>query len=69
MKKETQNTLKFSNNNINKFIFLLNKRIYPDEYIDEWKKFNETSSPEREKIHSNYGRYYRCRLHACKKSF
>ena len=35
MKKETQNTLKFSNNNINKFILLLNKRIYPDEYIDE----------------------------------
>ena len=35
MKKETQNTLKFSNNNINKSIFLLNKRIYPDEYIDE----------------------------------
>ena len=54
-----KNTLKFSNSDINKFIFLLKKDVYPYGYIDEWEKFNETLLPER-KIFTesdyNYGK-------------
>ena len=41
-KKRFKNIFKFSNNRINKFVLLLRKSVYPYEYIDEWKKFDET---------------------------
>ena len=41
-KKWFKNIFKFSNNDINKFVLLLRKSVYPYEYIDEWKKFDET---------------------------
>ena len=47
-KKRFKNTFKFSDNDINKFILLLRKGFYPDEYMDNWEKFNETSLPETE---------------------
>ena len=43
----------FSNNDINRFILLLRKVVYPYEYMDEWEKFNETSLPEKEELYSN----------------
>ena len=43
----------FSNNDINRFILLLRKVVYPYEYMDEWEKFNETSLPEKEEFYSN----------------
>ena len=46
-------TLKFCNNDINKFIFLLRKVIYPYEYMDNCKRFDETSLPEKEDFYSN----------------
>ena len=46
-KKRFKNTFKFSNNDINKFILLLRKGVYPYEYMDEWEKFNETTVPKR----------------------
>ena len=30
-------------NDLDKFILLLRKGVYPYEYIDEWDKFNEKS--------------------------
>ena len=42
-----------SNNDINKSILLLRKGVYPYEYMDDWKKFNETTLPEKEEFHSN----------------
>ena len=51
--KRFKNTFDFCNNNINKFILLLRKGIYPYKYIDKWEKFNETSSPEKEEFYSN----------------
>ena len=34
---------------MNEFILLLRKGVYPYEYMDKWKKFNETASPEKKK--------------------
>ena len=31
---------------INKFILLLRKGVYPYEYMDSWGRFNETSNKE-----------------------
>ena len=38
--------------------------------MEDWEKFNEKKLPEKEKFCSSlkYGRYYKCRLHACEKS-
>ena len=46
-KKKFKNTFKFSNNDINKFILLLRKGVYPCKCMDDWKKFNETTLPEK----------------------
>ena len=48
-----KNTFKFSNNDINKFIFLLRKGVYYYEYMDNWERFNETALPEKEEFYSN----------------
>ena len=32
---------------ITKFILLLQKSVYPYEYMDDWEKFNETSLAEK----------------------
>ena len=53
LKKRFKNTFKFSNSDINKFILLLRKGIYPCDYMDNWEKFNETTLPEREEFYSN----------------
>ena len=37
-KKRFKSTFKFSNNDINKFILLLRKGVYPYEYMDEQKQ-------------------------------
>ena len=46
-------TYKLYNNDINKFVMLLRKGVYPYEYIDGWDKFNETSIPNKESFYSN----------------
>ena len=53
LKKRFKNTFEFSNNDINKFILLLRKGVYPYEYMDESEKFNETTVPEKEEFRSN----------------
>ena len=40
---------KFSNHDKNKFILLLRKGVYPNEYMNDCGKFNETSIPEKKK--------------------
>ena len=40
-KNQFTNTFKFPNNDINKFIFLLRKDVYPYEYVKKWDKFSE----------------------------
>ena len=50
--KQIKNTYSFCND-LNKFILLLRKGIYPYEYMDSWGKFNETSLPSKEDFYSN----------------
>ena len=51
--KRFASTYKFCNNDLNKFVMLFRKGIYPYEYIDGWDKFNETSIPSKESFYSN----------------
>ena len=37
----------FCNGDLNKFILLLRKVIYPYEYMDNWEKFDETTLPPK----------------------
>ena len=53
LKKRLKNTFEFSANDINKFILLLRKGVYPSEYMEDWEKFNETALPEKEEFYSN----------------
>ena len=45
--KRFENTYKFCDRDSNKFILLLRKGVYPNEYMDDWEKFNETSLPKK----------------------
>ena len=51
--KRFASTYSFCNNDLNKFILLLRKGVYPYEYMDNWKRFNETSLPNKESFYSN----------------
>ena len=46
-------TYKFCNNDLNKFVMLLRKGVYPYEYMDGWDKFNEISIPNKESFYSS----------------
>ena len=39
------NKYKFCNGDINKFILLLRKGVYPYKYMNSWERFNETLLP------------------------
>ena len=41
------NVYQFCNENINKFVLLLKKGVYPYECMDSWKRFNEASLPNK----------------------
>ena len=45
-------TYEFCNKDINRFILLLRKGIYPYEYIDSWERFDETLQ-DKETLYSN----------------
>ena len=51
--EKLKNMSSFCNNDLNKFILLLRKDVYPYEYMDNWKRFNETSLPSKESFYSN----------------
>ena len=50
--KRFPNTYEFCNGDINKFILLLRKAIYSDEYMDSWEIFDETSLPDKKAFYS-----------------
>ena len=47
------NTYNFCTNDINKFVILLRKGVYPYEYMDGWDKFNEKLIPSKESFYSS----------------
>ena len=51
--KEFKNTYSFCNNDINKFVSLLRKGVYPYEYADNWERFSEISLSSKEHFYSN----------------
>ena len=51
--KRFANIYEFCNQDINKFILLLRKGVYPYEYMDSWERFDETSLPNKEAFHSS----------------
>ena len=48
--KRFYNTYQLCDNDINKFNLLLRKGIYSYEYLDSWKRFNETELPSKDKF-------------------
>ena len=44
--------MKFSDNDINKFVLLLRKGVYPNECMDDWENFNKATLNEK-KNYSN----------------
>ena len=50
--KRFYNTHQLCDNDINKFNLLLRKGVYPYEYMDSWKRFNETELPSKDKFYS-----------------
>ena len=46
--KRFYNTYQLSDNDINKFKLLLRKCVYPYQYMDSWKRFNETELPSKD---------------------
>ena len=42
----------FCNGDLNKFVLLLRKGVYPYEYMDSWKRFDETSLPDKKAFYS-----------------
>ena len=50
--KQFPSTYKLCDKNVNKFILLLKKGIYPYEYMDSTDKRNETTLPSIEKFYS-----------------
>ena len=53
LKKRFASTYEFCNNDLNKFVLLLRKCVYPYEYMDPWEKFNKISLPSKEDFYSN----------------
>ena len=47
------NVYEFCSYDMNKFMVLLRKGVYPYEYMDEWDKFNEKKLPCKESFYSN----------------
>ena len=43
----------FCNGDLNKFVLLLRKGVYPYEYMDSLEKFNETALPPKKDFYSN----------------
>ena len=51
--KRFANRYEFCNQDINKSILLLRKGVHPYEYRDSWRRFDETSLPDKEAFYCN----------------
>ena len=46
------NTYNFCKDDINKFVMLWRKGVYPYEYTNSWERFDETSLPSKKDFYS-----------------
>ena len=46
------NIYQFCIRDINKFVLLLRKGVFPYEYMDSWKRFDEISLPDKKAFYS-----------------
>ena len=53
LKNNFPSTFCLVNGNIDKFILLLKKGVYPYEYMNDWKKFEETELPSHNEFYLN----------------
>ena len=53
LKDKFPSTYQLAKGNMDTFIFLLRKGVYPYEYMDSWEKFDETELPSIDKFYSN----------------
>ena len=53
LNKRFASTYEFCNEDINKFILLLRKGVYPYEYMDSWERFDEPSLPDKKAFYSS----------------
>ena len=51
--KKFKNAYSFCNNDLNKFVLLLRKGVYPYEYMNSWERYTKTSLPSKEDFYSN----------------
>ena len=51
--KRFSNTDKFWDSDLDKFLILLRKGVYPYEYMDCWNRFNEKTLPNKESFYSS----------------
>ena len=51
--KRFASTYEFCNKDLNKFILLLRRGVFPFEYMDNWERFNETSLASKESFYNN----------------
>ena len=51
--KRFANTYNFCDNDLNKFVLVLKKGVYPYEYMNIWERFDETSLPDKELFYSS----------------
>ena len=51
--KRFASTYEFCNKDLNKFVLLLRKGVYPYEYMDNWERFNEISLTYKESFYRN----------------
>ena len=51
--KKFSSTYEFCNNDLNKYVLLFRKGVYPYEYMDTWERFNEISLPSKEDFYNN----------------
>ena len=50
--KKFPSIYQFCNEDINKFVSLLRKGVYPYEYMDSWERFDETSLTDKKSFYS-----------------
>ena len=50
--KNFPNIYQFCNEDINKFVLLLRKGVYPYKYMNSWKRFDEVLLPNKKAFYS-----------------